>query len=822
MDLPSLRSRLAAADGPTYWRSLEELADTPEFQELIQREFPENASTFTDPVGRRQFLKLMSASLALAGVGACTRQPTETIVPYVRQPEEIVPGKPLFFATAMVLGGYAEPVLAESHMGRPTKIEGNPEHPASLGAASPFAQASVLSLYDPDRAKTITYRGEVRTWSDLVGGLRTALILQRAQRGAGLRILTERVTSPSTADLIDGILQEMPQARWHQWEPVAHDGARDGLRQAFGRDVDPVYRFDQADAIVSLDADFLACGPGHVRYAHDFAGRRRAEAGPLSRLYVVESGLTSTGGKADHRLPLKPSQVETFARALASALGVGGAAETTGLPADAGRWVTAIAADLRARNGRALVVPGDHQPAAVHALAHAMNAALGAVGTTVTYVEPIEARPVNHVQSMRELVEDLDHGIAQVVLILGGNPVFTAPADLRFAEKLARAQLAVYLGPDANETSELCHWNVPEAHALESWGDARAYDGTVSIIQPLIAPLYAGRTAAELLAVLTDRADRTPHAIVQEYWTAAFNGATARPWTIQDAQGGSYRDAACTAATPASSPARPRTTSRSSARKTRWSTAARCTGCAWTATTAGDAGEPAGLPPAGALHALRERALRGGVPRGGDRAQRRGPERHGLQPLRGHAVLLEQLPVQGPPLQLPQYQDWTTPSLKLARNPDVTVRSRGVMEKCTYCVQRINHARIEAKKADRRSRTARSRPPARRPARPRRSSSATSTTPGARSRSSRPSRATTGSSRSSTPGRARRIWRPCGTPTRISSPEAAAGHGHVIRRGCSGERGLSGQPGGETGERRAGHRAGAHLRDDHRQDQRSC
>jgi molybdopterin-containing oxidoreductase family iron-sulfur binding subunit len=537
MDLPALRTRLAASNGRTYWRSLEELAETPELQELIAREFPENASTFTDPVGRRQFLKLMSASLALAGVGACTRQPDELIVPYVRQPEQVVPGKPLFFATAMPMDGYGLPVLVENHMGRPTKIEGNPDHPASLGGANYFAQASVLSLYDPDRLKTITYRGEVRTWGEFLGGMRNVLTLQRAQGGSGLRILTGTITSPSTAELVNSILAAMPQAKWHQWDPASSDPGREGRRQAFGRYVDAIYHFDRADVVVSLDADFLDCGPGSVRYSRDFASRRRVENGRMNRLYSIESCLTNTGAKADHRLPLKPSQVESFARALAAALGVGGAAGQAGaLPGQAATWVAAIAKDLRAHNGRALVVAGDHQSPAVHALAHAMNGALGAPGTTVSYIEPVEARPVNQLESLRELTQDLEGGSAQVVLILGGgDPVFTAPADFRFAEKLTRAQIAVYLGQERNETSELCHWNIPEAHYLESWGDVRAYDGMVSIIQPLIAPLYDGKTVAEVLAVLTDRPDRNAYTIVREHWTG---GAPAADASAASASGG--------------------------------------------------------------------------------------------------------------------------------------------------------------------------------------------------------------------------------------------------------------------------------------------
>jgi MoCo/4Fe-4S cofactor protein with predicted Tat translocation signal len=556
MDFSRIRSRMASAEGPSepvearpessggprYWRSLEELADTPAFQELLHREFPDNASTFTDPVGRRQFLKLMSASLALAGVSACTRQPEEMVVPYVRQPEEVVPGKPLFYATAMPFGGYATPVLAENHEGRPTKIEGNPDHPASMGAADAFAQASILNLYDPDRAQTITNRGEVRTWSDLMADLRNAMTLRRAQGGAGLHILTETVTSPSMADLLNGLLQAMPQVKWHQWEPASRDSVREGARQAFGRYVDTLYHFDKADVIVSLDSDFLTCGPGSVRYQWDFANRRRVENGPLNRMYAVETMLSATGLRADHRLQLKPSQIETFARALAGALGVG-SGSTAGLPEEAARWVSVLVRDLRAHTGRAVIVPGDDQPAAVHVLAHAINAALGAVGSTISYVEPVEARPVNQVESIRELAGDLESGAAQVVVILGGNPAFNAPADLKFAEKLTKAQLIVYLGPDLNETAELAHWNVPEAHYLESWGDVRAFDGTVSVVQPLIAPLYGGRTASEVLALLSDRPDRKAHDIVKDYWTAAFGGQATTTWTIQTGEGGSFASA---------------------------------------------------------------------------------------------------------------------------------------------------------------------------------------------------------------------------------------------------------------------------------------
>ena len=306
MDLTAIRSRLAGSEGRLYWRSLGELADTPEFREYLHREFPAQASEWNDPKGRRDFLKLMSASLALAGIGACTKQPTEAIIPYVRQPEDVVPGRPLFFASAIVHRGYAHPVLVESHMGRPTKIEGNPDHPASLGAADSLTQAALLDLYDPDRAKTVTYRGEVRSWSNFLTAAQGALTSQKSRQGAGLRFLTGPITSPSLAELMATVLRDYPQAKWHQFDPAGMQGATGSSATPH-----PVYHFDKADVIVALDADFIGYGPGNVRYQRDFADRRRItdERKEMNRLYSIESTPTLTGAKADHRLAVRASEV---------------------------------------------------------------------------------------------------------------------------------------------------------------------------------------------------------------------------------------------------------------------------------------------------------------------------------------------------------------------------------------------------------------------------------------------------------------------------------------------------------------------------------
>lgn len=521
LDLAAVQDRLAQAQGRDYWRGLEELAETPEFQEFLHREFPRQASEWLPSLSRRNFLQLMGASLALAGLTACANQPDEKIVPYVQMPEATVPGQPLFFATAMQLGGYALGLLAQSQLNRPTKLEGNPDHPASLGATDALAQASILELYDPDRAKEVTHEGAASTWEEFLAAVKTALAEQTVSAGVGLRILTETVTSPTLVSQLQALLQQFPKAVWHQYEPVNRDNVYAGAQLAFGAMVEPIYHVDQANVIVSLDADLFGVGPGRVRYARAFADGRRVD-GPegrtRNRLYVLESTPTITGGAADHRLPLRAGQVENFARALAAELGLTVAGADAGdLPAS---WVTAITHDLQAHAGASLVVAGDHQPAIVHALAHAMNDTLGNVGKTVRYSEPVVANLVNQTQSLRDLVTAMTAGQVQMLLMLGGNPVYTAPVDLNFATALDQVPFRVQLSSHADETAAHCQWHIPESHYLEAWSDSRAYDGTITIQQPLIQPLYASRSAHEVLDALLSETARSDHDLVQAYWTA--------------------------------------------------------------------------------------------------------------------------------------------------------------------------------------------------------------------------------------------------------------------------------------------------------------
>jgi molybdopterin-containing oxidoreductase family iron-sulfur binding subunit len=515
VDLQGVLRRPDGGGPRRYWKSLDELADAPAFLEFLHREFPEQASTFEDPKGRREFLTLMGASLALAGLTACTKQPEEKILPYVRQPEALVPGRPLFFATSAGHDGYARGILVESHEGRPTKVEGNPDHPASLGGSDVFGQAHVLGLYDPDRSKSVLYVGEERTWAEFREALLQVLDQQKAKGGAGLRFLTGRTTSPTFAARMAGLLAALPGAKWVSWEPVGRDSSRAGAVLAFGEPVEPQYHLERADVILSLEADFVSSHPASLRLVRDFASRRKVDATrpQMSRLYVVEGSPTPTGASADHRLPLRGSEIEGFARAVAAG---------TGLPVEGGgahAWVAPIVVDLKRAGASALVIAGESQPPVVHALAHAVNEALGAVGTTVTYTARAEASSAGEAEGLAALVGEMRAGAVDVLVVLGANPAYAAPADLDFAAALENVPLRIHHGLYLDETAERCHWHLPASHPLECWGDLRAADGTASIVQPLIAPLYGTLSEIEVLAAFGGDEPKG-YDVVRAHWEA--------------------------------------------------------------------------------------------------------------------------------------------------------------------------------------------------------------------------------------------------------------------------------------------------------------
>jgi len=522
LTLQEVRERLSAARGKTYWRSLEELVDEPGFEELLENEFPEAAAEYeNDGVSRRNFLKLMGASMALAGVTACTRQPDEPIVPYVRQPEDLIPGVPKFFATTMPFPTGAIPLLVRSNEFRPTKIEGNPQHPASNGATDVFAQASILDLYDPDRSQNSSYRGEQRNWGDFQTAINEYKAKATASGGAGLRFLSETVMSPTLAWQLQTVLKKFPGARCHQWDGVNRDSARAASQTLFGQYAEPIYRFDAAKVVLSLDADFLSGShfPGFLRYSREFIAQRKLAANvPMNRLYVVESFSTTTGALSDNRLPLRAVDIVPFATALAGLLGGGNGSSSQAFSPDEQKFLQALAKDLKANAGAAIVVPGEQQPPELHVLAAQINQALGNIGKTIVYTDPPELVPSDQGGGLRQLVGDMNAGKVDMLVILEANPVYTAPVDLDFEGAMSKVANNVHLSCYRNETTRVSQWHIHGSHYLESWGDARAYDGTSSLVQPLIAPLYGGRTAHEVVAVFSDTPQMTPYEAITTYW----------------------------------------------------------------------------------------------------------------------------------------------------------------------------------------------------------------------------------------------------------------------------------------------------------------
>ncbi len=514
-------SERADAAARLFWRTLEEREG--DAVGLGTPEFPPDAEGAPEALTRRDFVKLLAAGAALAGTTACGL-PDQRILPYVRVPAGLEPGVPRHYATSMLLDGYATGLLVESHAGRPTKVEGNPDHPASLGAAGPHEQAAILGLYDPARARTLTYRGARRGAPALLGEL-----ARIRPPGTGLRFLLEPTSSPLLDALIARLRAAFPEARFTFWAPLAAVGAGEGARAAFGRPLLPQYDFARATTILALDADLLAGMPFHLRYARQWAGRRAAAGAPTAaepnRLYAVESTLTVTGAAADHRLPVRPEQVGEVLAAVGAALAAQGVAAPGVAAGPHTGWARAAAADLAAPRGAGVLVVGERQPAHVHALAQALNQALGNVGRTVWLTATPLVDAPGAVQPLDALASELRAGRVQALVMLGANPVHTAPPDLGLAEALNRASLSVYHGLYRDETARAAGWFVPAAHFLESWGDGRAYDGTASLVQPLIKPLWGGWTEAQLLAALlpgTGTAGAPPdaHALLREAWRA--------------------------------------------------------------------------------------------------------------------------------------------------------------------------------------------------------------------------------------------------------------------------------------------------------------
>jgi len=519
MTLAQVRQELKGVKGKRYWRSVDELADTAEFQAAVEREFPHSAQEWVDPVSRRGFMKLMGASLALAGLAGCTKQPDEPIYPYVKQPEDLILGKPNYFATAHPFVTGAVPLLVKSDQFRPIKVDGNPEHPYNLGSSDPFTQGTLLDLYDPDRSLHVTYRGENREWAEFAEGLRVKLA--ETKDGTGIYFLSATVTSPTLARQWKAAQAAYPKAKLVQYDPAVAQG------------LDFRYSLSDADVIVSLDADFLsgAAFPGFHKLVREYAERRK-DPEKLNRLYSIESTPTTTGLKAEHRLGLRASEIPAFTAELAKNVGVAGVeAPAYAWTEEQKKFLAALAKDLKAHAGKSVVIPGLYQDPAVALLAAAINIALGNADKTVfNSEEPVNPLPSHQTEDLKALVADLNAGKVDWLVILNANPIYSSPADLDFAGAFDKAKTVAHLGSHVDETGQISHWHIPAAHFLESWSDARAYDGTVSIVQPMIDPLYGGKTAHDVFQVLLNEPGLSAYEAVRETWKPVIKGDFETGW----------------------------------------------------------------------------------------------------------------------------------------------------------------------------------------------------------------------------------------------------------------------------------------------------
>jgi len=537
-----------AADGKVFWTSLEAKADPEGFQERAAAEFPAGADGSDGfSVDRRTFMGVAGAAGAVLGLEGCVRRPEEKILPFTKQPEYVVPGVALHYATVVRTAGEPAGVLVTTHEGRPTKIEGNPQHPGSLGGTDGYTQASILDMYDPDRSKgPAQFKGGAATeatFAEFDAAYEELAKQAAADQGAKLRVLATPTQSPTFLRVRQALLAKFPQAKFYSYEPVGPANRAAGAKLAFGEAVDVAFNYRRARTIVALDADFLGTEPGSVRANREFADGRRI-TGPndaMNRLYVVEPGHTVTGGTADHRLRLPAGDVAGFLKALARELatkhgqdmgslsGALGSTKPAGVP---DKWLSAIAAELaeEKNRGRSLVIAGTRQPPAVHALAFAINFALGNVGPTIQLVPALDNGASAAADGIIALSKELAAGGVDTLLILGGNPAFDAPADLKFGDLIGKAKASVHLSSYRNETSALVGWHVPRADALESWGDLRGSDGTYGVQQPMIAPLHGGRTDAELVAHLAGERFWRAHALVRQTFRGLVSGNFEQQW----------------------------------------------------------------------------------------------------------------------------------------------------------------------------------------------------------------------------------------------------------------------------------------------------
>jgi MoCo/4Fe-4S cofactor protein with predicted Tat translocation signal len=491
------------------WRGLERLARDPAFVARASAEFPQLASALAAPSDRRSVLKLMAAGLALAGLTGCDDgAPDGVLIPPVLPPRNTVAAGSRMFATASVLNGYASGILVRHANGRPIKVEGNPLHPASLGGTSAISQAEILGFYDPDRSRGLMRDGEPQAWSSLLTMLAAQRDAMGLSHGEGFRILTGTTTSPTLARQIVDLRQRYPAMQWHRWEPISRDAVRAGASLAYGQPVEVIAKLEAADVLLAIDSDLLDSAPGHLRFARDFAARRNpVRSERTSRVYAIEPTPTLTGVAADHRFIAGPSDLRRIVSSLATAI------MRNEMPSDMPAWFAPLVADLKAAHGRALVHAGPGQPPDIHALVHEINETLGGRGATYTLINAVEADPTDHTASLRGLTTDMLAGRVKSLVVLDSNPVFTAPG---FGDALGHVPFSMTLASENTETASKTRWSLPGRHPFEDWSDARAYDGTITILQPQAQPLYGGISSHSLLALLAGPQEHDSRDIVHE------------------------------------------------------------------------------------------------------------------------------------------------------------------------------------------------------------------------------------------------------------------------------------------------------------------
>lgn len=515
-----------------YWSSPGQLKNSPEYRKQLLEEFNTEKSSDPNQFSRRNFLTIMGASMALAGLAGC-RRPVEKIVPYVKQAEEIIPGVAQYYATTMPFGNSSYGVIVESHEGRPTKIEGNPRHPSSLGASNLFMQAAILGLYDPDRSSKVIHKGKEKKFDDFTKFYKKLFDKHKQNKGEKLAVLSESFSSPTLSRLKKDFENSFPKATWVAYEPISDENIILALKSLTGHINRPNYYYDKAEIIISFDADILNSESESLKAANGFgAGRKIASPDDkMNRLYVIESGYSITGSAADHRLNLKSSDIGLFVLALANELELRGLnlGRLDKCPASYNqKWLTALADDLMENKGKSIITVGRIQPQWVHELAFKVNELLGNLGKTISF--GIYTAVFSNQENLKNLSGKINSGSIETLIILGGNPAYNAPADFEFGSLIKKVKNTIHLSEYYDETSQLCTWHIPRAHFLESWGDASAHDGTLSIIQPLIAPLFNGLSDSEFYSLIATGEKLSGYEAVKSTWGKIIKGDFEKGW----------------------------------------------------------------------------------------------------------------------------------------------------------------------------------------------------------------------------------------------------------------------------------------------------